>query len=87
MTTMVFGDADPEDGWSAGDPPGEKVGILVRMVLSIALEQDRVRALVRLGFATSAVEALRLEISGPDLEPTLDALDLAFYYLTVSASA
>lgn len=36
----VFGDDDPEDAWSAGDTPEEKVRVLVRWVASIAEELD-----------------------------------------------
>lgn len=87
----IFGDADPEDGWDRGDDAPHKIAILIRLALSVSIEHenpahDRIRALVRLGFATAAVEALRLT-AGPDTIPILDALDLAFYYLTVTESS
>lgn len=83
-----FGDADPEDEWDAADPFGAKVAVLIRMVLSIANEHhtaghNHARVLVRLGFAEAAVEGLRANVTDTD-RPILDALALAFYYLTVS---
>lgn len=83
----TFGDADPEDAWSAEDAYADKVAILIRMVLSIAMEHNdpnhnHPRLLVRLGFAESAVESLRTKARRRD-RPILDALALAFFYLTV----
>jgi len=91
MSAPVFGDADPEDSWDAGDDVGHKIAILVRILLGVALEHaepghNRVRALVRLGFATSAVEELRA-VTGEPTRPILDALDLGFFYLTVAEGA
>jgi len=80
-----FGDVDPEDGWDASDPFADKVAILIRMVASITAEHatpshNHARVLVRLGFATGAVESLRKHAHRRD-RPILDALDLVFFYL------
>lgn len=34
----VFGDTDPEDAWSASDPPSERARIILRWAVSVAEE-------------------------------------------------
>ena len=80
-----FGDADPEDAWDDGDPRPIKFGVLIRMILSIALElhradrdHDRMKARIAFGiWQTNRLDATR----SPSERPTIEALAATFALL------
>ena len=84
---MAFGDVDAEDAWDEDDPRPEKLGILVRLLVSIAMEQAKEhlheRLVARLAFGEMKVAEL---IAGhsDDERPILEALNLGFFYLSVA---
>lgn len=87
----LIGDADPEDAWDESDPRPDKLAILVRLVLSIALEHatpghSHVRVLARLSFARLAVDRLTLGAEVAE-KPVLQALGQAFFNLTAAEGA
>jgi len=86
MSIAAFGDADPEDAWDEGDARPLKIAILVRLLMSIALEQehehDHARLLTRLGFGEAKTSALK-ETTSNDEAPILAAILLGLFYLNV----
>jgi hypothetical protein len=81
----VFLDDDPEDAWDDGDTRPVKLGILVRVLLSVALEQahpghSHPRVVARIAFGIWQVEVLRQKQKASET-PILDALRSAFAHL------
>lgn len=60
-----FGDADPEDAYDVGDPPGVRYVVILLWLASIALEaaraHDHVRVLARIQSARWAAGLLAAE--------------------------
>jgi hypothetical protein len=80
-----FGDDDPEDAWDEDDPRPTKLGILIRLLFSVALEHaqpghnhDRVKARVAIGIWHT--ERLRQKQTRAEA-PSLAALATAFALL------
>lgn len=81
----MFGDDDPEDAWDDLDPRAVKLGILVRLLLSVALEHKdpthdhaRVRARIAIGiWHSTALDGH----ATPAEAPVLAALMTAFALL------
>lgn len=82
-----FGDLDPEDAWDAADSRPEKLGLLVRILVSIAVERlgshDHQRVLTRLAFAEEQTTVLAKVEKAAD-EPILAALLVSLFYLSVA---
>jgi hypothetical protein len=72
----MFGDDDPEDAWDDGDPRPDKIGLLVRVLLSVALERadpghDHPRVVARIAFGiwqTTRLQERQTRSEAPPLE-------------------
>ena len=82
-----FGDVDPEDAWDDSDTRPDKLGLLVRLVLSIAFEQshphDHARLITRLHFGETKAAELNTKPKAYEV-PVLAAVILGFFYLAVA---
>jgi hypothetical protein len=81
----VFLDDDPEDAWDEGDPRPVKLGILVRLLLSVTLERavtghNHPRVVARIAFGIWQSQVLT-QTQEPHETPILDALRSAFAHL------
>ena len=82
---MAFGDDDPEDAWDDGDSRPVKLGLLVRILISVALERNdpahvHERVVARIAFGIWQVTRLREKEKQAEA-PTLAALATAFALL------
>jgi hypothetical protein len=62
----MFGDADPEDGYDAGDTAREKVVVLVRLLVELEANPADGRDGARVLWALRVIRALR-DIGDPEL--------------------